>query len=86
LGDSVVAGVSFNLDRTESNTKTYSVAEMTEQLQKSGLTNWMVLDMEAEHLGGSAETLADGRTYWYSLIVFALIFLAIEILLIKFWK
>jgi hypothetical protein len=86
LGDSVVAGVSFNLDRTESDTRSYTVSEITELLTQSGLTNWMVLDMEAEHLAGSAETLADGRTYWYSLIVFALIFLAIEILLIKFWK
>jgi hypothetical protein len=86
LGDSVVAGVSFNLDRTESETRSYSVNEINDALSKSGLSNWMVLDMEAEHLGGSAETLADGRTYWYSLIIFALIFLAIETLLIKFWK
>lgn len=86
LGDSVVAGVSFNLDRTESDTRSYSVGEITELLSQSGLTNWLVLDMEAEHLAGSADTLADGRTYWYSLIIFALIFLAIEILLIKFWK
>jgi hypothetical protein len=46
----------------------------------------MVMDLNAEHLAANADTLADGKTYWYQCIILALIFLAIEIILIKFWR
>jgi hypothetical protein len=45
-----------------------------------------VLDLDGEHLAAQADNLADGEIYWMRMIILALIFLAIEILLIKFWK
>jgi hypothetical protein len=86
LGDSVVAGVSFNLDRKESDTRQYSIEELSEQLASHDLEHWMVMDLNAEHLAANADTLADGITYWYQFIILALIFLAVEIILIKFWR
>jgi hypothetical protein len=86
LGDSVVTGVSFNLNRQESDTRSYSVSEVTDKLQEKGLRNWLVLDLDGEHLAAQADSLADGEIYWMRMIILALIFLAIEILLIKFWK
>jgi hypothetical protein len=86
LGDSVVTGVSFNLNRQESDTRSYTVNEVAEKLQEKGVQNWLVLDLDGEHLAAQADTLADGEIYWMRMIILALIFLAIEILLIKFWK
>jgi hypothetical protein len=86
LGDSVVTGVSFNLNRQESDTRSYTVNEVAEKLQEKGIQNWLVLDLDGEHLAAQADTLADGEIYWMRMIILALIFLAIEILLIKFWK
>jgi hypothetical protein len=86
LGDSVVTGVSFNLNRQESDTRSYTVSEVAEKLQEKGVQNWLVLDLDGEHLAAQADNLADGEIYWMRMIILALIFLAIEILLIKFWK
>ena len=86
LGDSVVTGVSFNLNRQESDTRSYTVNEVAEKLQEKGVQNWLVLDLDGEHLAAQADNLADGEIYWMRMIILALIFLAIEILLIKFWK
>lgn len=81
-----VAVLAFNYDRLESDTRALTVEELETQLQNAGLDTWNVLTQSVEHIAAGAAELNEGKKYWYTLIVMALIFLAIEVLLIKFWR
>lgn len=85
-GDSTVAVLSFNYRRLESATAVADTKEIMEFALNNGWMNWSVLDGSLESIGKSAAEIESGKKYWYSMIVWALIFLAIEILLIKFWR
>lgn len=85
-GENQVAVLAFDYDRKESDTKSYTKDEFITQLQQNGLGNWNVLDQSVESIAAGASELNEGKKFWWSLIVAALIFLAIEVLLIKFWR
>jgi hypothetical protein len=85
-GDSTVAVLSFNYRRLESATAVADIGEIMEFALGNGWSNWSVLDGTLDSIGKSAVEVESGKKYWYSMIVWALILLAIEILLIKFWR
>jgi len=85
LGNDSLALLSFNYPREESILDSKSSAEINDELGKFGL-NYKVVDNSIESMGKAIGDLTQGRQLWRSLIIWALIFLAIEILLIKFWK
>jgi len=85
-GNTGVYPLAFNYDRTESYNATIPVTTFEEQLNERQLTNWSVLVGDTERLAAGASTIEEGKKYWLSLIVWALIFLAVEVLLIKFWR
>jgi Aerotolerance regulator N-terminal len=85
-GNVAIRPLSFNYNRKESYNETLSVDAFEEQLQTKQFNNWSVLEGDTEAVAAGATLLEDGQKYWLSLIVWALIFLAIEILLIKFWR
>lgn len=84
--DSTVSVVSLNFSRLESQTESWTADELNEQLLAKGFSNWSILENSSESIGASTSQIAQGKRYWLSMIVWALIFLAIEILLIKYWK
>lgn len=85
-GETNVAALAFDYDRKESDTKSISTTELQSKLEQQGLSNWSLLDQSVESIAASAGELNEGKKYWWSLIVAALVFLAIEVLLIKFWR
>lgn len=85
-GSNAVQPLAFNYNRTESYNKTMDITSFTDQLKSLGLTNWSVLAGDIESVALGAATIEDGQKFWLSLIVWSLIFLAFEILLIKFWR
>ncbi len=85
-GETLVAVLSFNYDRAESDTKAYSIDQVTQMITAAGWPNWNVLDGDIESIAASADEINDGKKYWFMMIVWALIFLAVEVLLIKFWR
>jgi hypothetical protein len=85
-GTNAVQSIAFNYDRTESYNETMAVDDFAEQLNEQQFSNWSVLEGDLETVSAGAATLENGHKYWLSLVVWALIFLAIEILLIKFWR
>jgi hypothetical protein len=86
LGDSTITTLSFNFDRRESYTTPKSADDMLNALKSAGLNNVQLLKSDVESLGAIAGEITEGKKYWYSMIIWGLIFLAIEVLLIKFWK
>lgn len=85
-GVNEAAALSFNYDRTESDTRTTTVDDISGIISAKNWTNWQLLDGNLETVAAGANELAEGKKFWYTLIVLALIFLAIEVLLIKFWR
>jgi hypothetical protein len=81
-----VQPLAFNYDRAESNNSTISVDDFSQKLSDLNFTNWSVLQADMETIAADAAAIDQSHTYWLSLIIWALIFLAIEILLIKFWR
>lgn len=85
-GSTGVYPLAFNYDRTESYNATLAVTAFEEQLNNRQFTNWSTLQGDTERVAAGASTIEEGKKYWLSLIVWALIFLAMEVLLIKFWR
>jgi len=81
-----IATVSYNYDRVESDLAHFSEAELTEQLESIGWLNNSVLDGSMQEIGKEIRVLDEGRPLWKLFLILALIFLAIEILFIRFLK
>ncbi len=83
LKDEVVKGLAFNYDRIESNLKNLSKSELETRFGDSA--NILANSMEA-NLSNIIKEKDQGITYWRWCLILALIFLAIETLLLRFWK
>ncbi|MDZ4822294.1 MAG: BatA domain-containing protein [Flavobacteriales bacterium] len=86
LGDSVLSTLSFNYNRVESHTESYSVDELKKNIVDLNWVNATVIETGTEGIRKGAIELNEGRKLWWTCIVWALIFLAVEVLLIKFWR
>ncbi len=84
LNESSLLAVAMNYDRRESYTEHMEPSEAMELLNQAGWSNWEVLEGNQESVALAAIDLVEGKKFWYPLVVWALIFLAIEIILIKF--
>lgn len=78
--------LSFNYDRKESDMARFEVAEAKELLAKAGIDNSTIITTGLESLQQHVGELDEGKKLWYTLILIALAFIAVEILLIKFWR
>ena len=76
--------VAINYNRKESNTQSFTAAEIEIEFEKCGWSNAKTLNLTDN---GTIEINAfKADEYWRILLILALVFIAIEILLLKFWK
>ncbi|MFM2284636.1 MAG: hypothetical protein RLZZ543_133 [Bacteroidota bacterium] len=85
-GYSVLAVISFNYNRKESSSNFFGEDEVLESLEKAGWTTAHVLDGSMKELKQEVSQLDEGRPFWKIFLVLALLFLAIEIALIRLMK
>jgi hypothetical protein len=85
-GDEVIATTGFNFNRSESVSETYEPEELLTVLEQSGWKTAALITGDLQTIGSQAAELEEGRKYWWTMIIWALIFLAAEILLIKYWR
>ncbi|MCW3101920.1 MAG: N-terminal double-transrane protein [Bacteroidetes bacterium] len=81
-----VAGISFNFNRKESDLNCYTQAELTDQVNKSNLFNFNVLNNSEQSLTHSLAELDQGKKLWKLCLILALLFLAAEVILLRFMK
>ncbi len=81
--DEVLAKFAFNYDRQESELDYYSADDLR-QLSNPSIS---VIDVtDAAVLTASIEERAQGVTLWRLCLILALVFLGIEVVLLRFWK
>ena len=73
----------FNFDRTESNLK---FADKDELKKRFNQKNQLVLDNTRANLAAEVKQIKDGILLWKLCVILSLLFLLIEVLLIRFWK
>lgn len=78
--------ISFNFDRKESDLSVYSSDEIIEQTSKLSSLNSEVINPEGKDLSHTIYQINEGKRYWKYCILAALLFLALEIILIRFYK
>lgn len=77
--------IAYNYDRQESRMEFMSKDEAMADLERNGTLTASFIDIETLQSGDFSAAIA-GSPLWRYFIIAALIFLAIEVLLLKFWK
>jgi len=82
-GDSLLGSISFNFNRKESNPAVMTESEILKSAEQAGLPFVKISDGSKAELPADVLLANQGIQYWKLFIVLALLFLAIEILLIR---
>ncbi|MCS7077975.1 MAG: BatA and WFA domain-containing protein [Bacteroidia bacterium] len=85
-GKKIIRYVSFNYPDAESNLSHYHVEELESMLQAYQWKNTFLLKGTTKTLAQTLKDAQQGRQLWRLFIILSLIFLLIEILLLKFYK
>ena len=86
LKDSVFHVFAYNYNRGESSRDFYSKSELEDALSSSAVSNFVVLDPELTAPGDVVKALQKESELWKLFIIFALLFLLVEVLILRLWK
>lgn len=84
--DRLLGGIAFNYNRTESDPDCFSAEEVGRQIEAGGFHNIKVMGTEEKSLTQTLSELNEGKKLWKLCVIFALAFLGMEVLLLRFWK
>jgi hypothetical protein len=82
-GENTLKALSFNYNRNESEMVFYSADELKEMAESGEMKGVHVLDAGTKFFSKTVRELNQGKRLWRWFVVFALVFLAIEILLLR---
>lgn len=82
-GDSLLGVISFNYNRMESDPAVLTSEEIAEATRKAGLNNVKISDGSGAELPSGILLADQGKQFWKLFIILALVFLALETLLIR---
>jgi len=82
----LIGGVSYNFNRTESDLTCYKIDELKEKITETNLMNMAVLELDTTNITESLMELEQGKKLWKLCLILALLFLAVEVLLLRFMK
>lgn len=85
-GDREVTGIAFNYNRKESDMACFTPQELKEQAIQLNLKNMTMLGEKTRSLTRQIEDYQKGTPLWKYFIILALLFLAAEIALIRYFK
>ncbi|MEO6882646.1 MAG: BatA domain-containing protein [Bacteroidia bacterium] len=86
LGNKILKSISFNYDRKESDLSCYSSDEIAEKTTKLGFVNFSLINNQAKNLTQVLTENEQGKKLWKLCIILVLLFLAAEIMLIRWIK
>ena len=85
-GSELITAVSFNYDKKESDLSCYSKENLKEKIKNSSLVNFSVLENNISEINNTIQELNSGKKYWKLCILLALVFLGLEVLILRFFK
>lgn len=86
LGVDTVKGLGFNYNRLESVMKFASQEDLQEMTGRYSLANFRIITGHGKPLSEEVKDINQGTVLWRLFIILALVFLAFEIILLRFWK
>ena len=85
-GNSTIAGLAFNYNRTESAMACFTQSELSDQIKRFGKTDIRIISGKKTSLTHQIHQFNQGTPLWKLFIILTLIFIAAEIALIRFFK
>jgi hypothetical protein len=85
-GEDTVSCLSFNYNRKESEMKFYTIDELNNLIKEKELKKFSVLDLKNKPLTKALEEMSQGIRLWKLFILLVLLFLAAEVVLLRFLK
>jgi hypothetical protein len=85
-GQEIIKGLAFNYNKMESDMTFFTVEELSDFLSNSGNSDIMIIEESGKPFVQTLKEISQGVHFWKWLILLALILLAIEGLLLRFWK
>ena len=82
----LVTGLSFNFNRKESDLTCYNADELKKQISDKNIQNIQVIETSAKSLTQTLTETDQGKKLWKLCIIMVLLFLAVEIALLRFMK
>lgn len=82
----LLTGISFDFNRKESNLNAYSNNELLLEINRFNYFNFNILNTTYNNLTSTLKELDQGKKLWKLCIILALLFLATEIILLRFMK
>ena len=86
MSKDTIASIALNLPRSESDLSAYTPEQLEQRLAERGLTSFTVIDANGENLAVRLSELDQGTKLWKWFVIAALLFLALEILIIRLTK
>lgn len=83
LGADTITTIALDLPRTESDLSAFTPEELSERLEQRGITSITVLDKAGNDLAMGLRELEQGTKLWKWFVLLALLFLALETILIR---
>ncbi len=84
--ETILYGLAFNYDNKESKMPCYNIEEIKKIFIKYGFTNINILDINDEYISNNIRKINEGIQLWKYFLILALLFIMIEILLLRFLK
>lgn len=81
-----ILDLSFNFDRKESVSKSLKIDELKDQITKFNLLNFNTLEISEKNTATLLSEMNGGTKLWKLCILFALLFVACEVLILRFFK
>ena len=82
----ILKGLAFNFDRKESDMNFYSKEELQKQVDEKGFKNIRIIEPNEKNIANTIQEEKDGKQLWKLFLILALVFLALEIIIIRLFK
>lgn len=86
LGDEQIDGLSFNYDRRESVLEAYDKEALENLLADNQIEEVRIISPGQRDLGQVMHEMGMGQQLWRMMLLLALLFILIEVLILRFWK
>jgi hypothetical protein len=85
-GNEEISAISLNYDRRESDLRYYNFNELTKEVEAHNLINTKIIQNQEGHFSEVFDEINTGKKLWKWFVMLALLFIATEVGIARFWK